>query len=158
MKNTALRIISEIPSKPKSSYAARVASATFVLYVKNEIENNMNKYKTTEDLKNLCQYAIALAHQTIVDLELAEGKNPGTCTVCAGIIVPLLQFLYCEITEESIGLLIEIIDFMKLSHQKAARDFLSEIESESVVSSIEDYIDDSENQDLIKKCQIAVEQ
>ena len=72
------------------SYAARVASATFVLYVKNEFEKNMEKYKTTEDLKNLCQTAIALAHQTIVDLELAEGKNPGTCTVCAGVLVPII--------------------------------------------------------------------
>lgn len=71
------------------SYAARVASATFVLHVKKEILTG--KYKTTEQLKSLIKYAIALAHQTIVDLEIPEGKNPGTCTVCAGVLVPFID-------------------------------------------------------------------
>ncbi|GAB1218748.1 hypothetical protein ENUP19_0003G0035 [Entamoeba nuttalli] len=71
------------------SYAARVASATFVLFMKNELEKNV--LRTTEEIQELCRTGLALAHQTIIQLEVPEGKIGGTCTTCCGVIVPIID-------------------------------------------------------------------
>ncbi|KAL7713990.1 Tipa [Entamoeba marina] len=71
------------------SYAAHVASVTFVKYIKYKILNN--KHYTCNMIIEEFKNGISLAHQTLCDLEVEENKQPGTCTFSGGIVVPIIS-------------------------------------------------------------------
>ncbi|ELP93098.1 hypothetical protein EIN_053430 [Entamoeba invadens IP1] len=72
-----------------SSYVARVASAVFVSYMQKYIQENENAM-TTKSMIEHVKKAVAIAHQIGSTTYFIQGKNIGSCTLCGGVVVPLV--------------------------------------------------------------------